>query len=904
MVGPVRDRKQSMSRKSLTVQDDVQDGTDATSASIHRRRIGLVDPSFYIIGVGASAGGLEAIRQLIGQAAPVFPHTFVIIQHLSPDHKSLMTEILSRETDLEVEEVTDDAPVEPGKIYLIPPRSNIVIQGTIDDTQPDKKDSLLGLKKGLRFSLIASQPRPQLNLPIDLFFHSLAEAVGDRGIGIVLSGTGTDGSRGLRSIKDRDGFVIVQDPDTADFDGMPTAALATKLVDLVAPPDAMISELQRYIALREEGIFDIDGLFRGNEAAFEGLIEKVSITASIDFSDYKSPTLKRRIARRIGLTNAGTVAKYMEYVADNPQELSILHREFLIGVTNFFRDLPAWNAIRDEIAEKLFAEGDTTQPVKIWSVGCSTGEEAYTIGFLLEEYRRKYDIERDFKIFASDVNADAIKSAKEGIYPSSVFEEIPEQYRNDHYIRYFGGTFKIASVITNKIIFREHNVLEEAPYINTDLVVCRNFLIYLGADMQAKTVSLFSFSLRKGGYLFLGAAENMSHRTTRFVDEIATLRIFKNIGSRSAIVDTQKLRYPGKHAAPLPRLRRLAAREAQRAQTTIGATLGSVLRCVDGGVFVIDESGNITETFGDYRAFVDFPDEAFSANIFDLVHDRLKSSLSLLLRQAESEGRAQSLGAKCTFGDRIDEIDVFVERAEIETVAPIYTVVLRKTREVALSSVDQPKWPSNAPEVDQALVAKLESEVEALREMLKLTSEDLGISNEELQTANEELTVSNEELQANNEEMQSINEELHTVNSENSEKIVLLETANADIDDLLSTAELAVVLLESDLTIRRFNEAFLRYFDLNEADIGRKLSSFASKFEPNGLDLLVEDTHNALLGKTETERELRLTTGDWALSRTRPLKGTESQGNAGVAVTILDITELKSLRAAAVSAKE
>ncbi|MGB0904509.1 MAG: chemotaxis protein CheB, partial [Mangrovicoccus sp.] len=322
--------------------------TDETAPQ--RRKLGQVDKSFYIIGVGASAGGLDAIKQLIGQAGPDFPHTFVIIQHISPDYKSLMPEILARDTKLTVSEVSDDMEVRPGHIYLIPPRSNVVIQGTEDDTSAELEPEITGFS-GLKFSLVEPSPRPKLNLPIDLFFHSLAEAVGARSIAIILSGTGTDGSRGLRAVKDRDGFVMVQDPESAAFDGMPMAAIGTKLVDVVTTPDAMLPEIQRFLALREDGIINPDKLFHNADTEFHQLMSAVAREADLDFSLYKEPTLKRRIARRIGLKKFSTVAEYLEYVNETPSELSILHREFLVGVTNFFRDLPAWTYLEENVLE-------------------------------------------------------------------------------------------------------------------------------------------------------------------------------------------------------------------------------------------------------------------------------------------------------------------------------------------------------------------------------------------------------------------------------------------------------------------------------------------------------------------------------------------------------------------------
>ncbi|MBF9036782.1 PAS domain-containing protein [Rhodobacterales bacterium HKCCE2091] len=868
---------------------------DATSPV--RRALGTVDPSFYIIGVGASAGGLEAIKQLIGQAPEGFPHSFVIIQHISPDYKSLMSEILSRETPLPVREVDDDMAVEPGHIYLIPPKSNVVIQGTVDDTQPETDKIGTAPALGLRFSLVAPVPRPQLNLPIDLFFHSLAEAVGDRAIAIILSGTGTDGSRGLRAIKDRDGFVMVQEPATANFDGMPLAAIATKIVDLVTTPDAMISELQRYIAMREDGVINVETLFKGADAEFRELLALISDKADIDFLQYKEPTLKRRIARRIAINHFGSVREYLAYARQRPHELAVLHREFLVGVTNFFRDLPSWSTLREHVIPRLFKEGEQSEMVKIWSVGCSTGEEAYTIAMLMESYRREHDLKRDFRVFATDVNADAIRSAKEGVYPESVIEELPSEFRTADYVSFHAGTFHIAKAIRSRVIFTEHNALEDPPYINTDLITCRNLLIYLSSDIQKKVLSLFAFSMRQNGFLFLGAAEHVARQSSSFETEQGSARIYRNARKpqrgmiRSTVDQAHAL------TMPMPRGRRLASREQSRSNAAFAGVIRSVLDQMNGCVFVIDDSGQILETFGDYRAYVGLPEQAFSANIYDLVHNRLKSAISLQMRRAETEGTGEMKGIKCPVEDRIDLIDVHCSRVEWEPHPSTFTLTLRRSDELHL----RPSDPDGAarfqedPEGVDSTIARLESEIESLQEMLSVTAEDLGVSNEELQTTNEELTVSNEELQANNEEMQSINEELHTVNAENAEKIQQLEAANADIENLLDTADLAIVLLDDELLIRRYNTAFTRYVELTRSDIGRSLSNFASNIAAQDFPMVLDDAERARDLGHEERRDIRCKDGTFAVVRTRPYK-TGDGDIFGVVISLMDTTRQQQLQ--------
>ncbi|MEM0945508.1 MAG: chemotaxis protein CheB, partial [Pseudomonadota bacterium] len=346
-----------------------------------------MDKSFYLIGVGASAGGLDAIKQLISQVPPNFTHSLVIVQHISPDYKSLMSEILGRETLLSVVEVADDMPVEPGHIYLIPPRSNLVIQGTAADSgaRLDPTNGK-GPGRGLRFSLVQPTPRPALNLPIDVFLTSLSEAVGDRAIAVVLSGSGSDGSRGLRTIKDREGFVLVQDPETAAFDGMPRSAMATGIVDMTLAPDAMIGEIWRYIEMRERGIDSVDRVFTDVGQEFSELLKLVSDKADIDFSLYKSPTLKRRVARRMALKGQDTLKSYLSLLNTDKTELNVLHREFLVGVTNFFRDRPVWDALEEIALPVLFKRDKDAGPVRVWSVGCSTGEEAYTLAMLLQKF--------------------------------------------------------------------------------------------------------------------------------------------------------------------------------------------------------------------------------------------------------------------------------------------------------------------------------------------------------------------------------------------------------------------------------------------------------------------------------------------------------------------------------------
>lgn len=857
------------------------------------RSIGKVDQSFYLIGVGASAGGLDAIKQMISQVQPGFQHSLVIVQHISPDYKSLMSEILGRETSLPVHEVTDNMAVEAGHIYLIPPRSNIVIQGTKADNAALLSQGADGeAYPGLRFSLVEQTPRPGLNLPIDVFFHSLAEAVTDRAIAVILSGSGSDGSRGLRAVKDREGLVLVQDPNIAAFDGMPRSAIATGITDMVLSPDQMVGEINRYLEMREKGIDSVDRIFSSSSDAFSELLEMVSAKAEIDFSLYKEPTLKRRAARRMALRGYTDLNGYLEHLRTDSTELNVLYREFLVGVTNFFRDLPVWRNLQGTVLPALFKDGHEKEPVRVWSVGCSTGEEAYTIAMLLEEFRAENDIKRDFRIFATDVNENSINAAKQAIYPDSVREEIPEAYLNRGYLSFQSGTFTVAPLIRNKVVFSVHNVIEDAPFTRTDMIVCRNLLIYLSPDVQAKIMTHFSFSLRQNGFLQLGAAETPGQHGGMFDAVTHKTRTYTNTRQVTRVQRRGDLsmEFPLTHA--LPRSRRMAARSHLP-----GEDLAALLKMsLDDGqacICIVDETGKVIRTFGDHSRILNIPTSGFSASMLELVDDRLRSSIALVMRRAETEGSAEKSGVRIVEDENVGIIDITCRKIPWEAQALAYAITMRHRSEVAAATGGMPS--SEAPNMPaQAYIQHLESEVQSLQDMLSATAEDLGASNEELQTTNEELIASNEELQANNEETQSINEELHTLNAENAEKISELESATGDINNLLATADLGVLVMDDDLCIRQFSAGVFRYVSLETADIGRPLTNFALNFEPDSLTRLMDDIGLSRDSGDENTRELRAREGGYVFCRVRPYRNVHGD-RKGVVVSLQDITEMKLL---------
>jgi two-component system CheB/CheR fusion protein len=868
--------------------------------------LGQVDTSFFIIGVGASAGGLDAIKHMIREIPPDFPHTLVIVQHMSPDYKSLMAELLSRETTLSVCEVENGMEVQPRHIYLIPPKSNLIIQGT------EPADSSLRLEAeadgavrakprrqanvGLRFALIEQSPRPTLNLPIDIFFQSLADAVGDRAVAVVLSGTGSDGSRGLRAVKDAEGFVLVQDPSTAAFDGMPVAAVATKIVDVIAPAGAIVGELDRFFRLRLKDAPDVEQMLDAAPATLEDLLRLASESAEIDFSKYKSPTLKRRIARRMGLIGMTSLDDYVEMVRKDGGERARLHREFLVGVTDFFRDRPVWEYLSQGVLEDLFARGDPQTPLKVWSVGCSTGEEAYSVAMLLEDYRHRHGLTRDFKVLATDVSQGALKVAKAGIYSDRSLQDIPEDFRHS-FISYHGGTLSVSPAIRRKVIFSAHNVIDDTPYVNTDLILCRNVLIYLAPQVQARVLALFSFSLLPGAVLVLGASESIDRAADRFAPIDGRLRIYRNVRTRDHTALGARTRSEFFPPSYVPnRMRRIAARSTgEQSERSLSAIRGA-LESVDLVVLIVTESFEILETFGDYLGFLSMPEAAFSANLLDLAPERLRSAVAMLVRSAANDGAAEQHGVKSPRGAGFDVINLFCKRVEWDAGAVAYAVTLQRQAVITPTARDaDADVVIDAGEDRSRYVLELETELEEVRSVLGASLEDLAVTNEELQTSNEELMASNEELQATNEELQSVNEELHTVNAENNERIDDLELAKSDIENILENTHVATMLLDSELRIRRFSSSFKQLFDVDARDHGRPLSSFASMFAYPERQQLLDDAAEVLGSGNEREHEVRAPTGEWYMARSRPFR-TNAGGVDGVVMTLYDITQVKALQ--------
>ncbi|MEM0944062.1 MAG: CheR family methyltransferase, partial [Pseudomonadota bacterium] len=574
-------------------------------------------------------------------------------------------------------------------------------------------------------------------------------------------------------------------------------------------------------------------------------------------------------------------------------ELNVLHREFLVGVTNFFRDRPVWDALEEIALPVLFKRDKDAGPVRVWSVGCSTGEEAYTLAMLMQKFCSENELDRDFRIYATDVNETAIEAAKQGIYPDSVREEIPPLMLERGYLTFQSGTFKVAPALRNKVFFAAHNVIDDAPYTRTDLIVCRNLLIYLSPDVQAKVMAHFAFSLRKGGYLMLGAAEGPGQHGGYFDAVAHKPRIYRN----TRLLDATAKRGDLSSDFPvadrfMPRTRRMSARA-----NSPGADLAQLFQDTmleDGAcVCVVDDQHKVLRTFGDHKAFLQMPSGGFTAHITELVEDRLRSAVTLVLRRAETEGKAEKHGLRLVDGEQISQVELSCRKMSWEAQSVAYAVKFRQQVEVVRKAIE-PSESEREEVPNSAYVQHLESEVQSLQDMLSATAQDLGASNEELQTTNEELIASNEELQANNEETQSINEELHTLNAENADKIAELEAATADISNLLATADLGVLVLDHSFSIRQYSVGMTRHVELEPSDIGRPIANFALALEPDATVQLMDDARLARDMGDEFVRDLRTSDGGWVFARVRPYRNAKGESR-GVVIALQDITTMKLL---------
>ena len=831
-----------------------------------------IAPDFYVVGIGASAGGLEALEKFFSNTPTDSNLAYVVIQHLSPDYKSLMADLLSKRTELPVLVAEDGMPVEPNHVYLITPKQSITIFH--------------------RKLFLTERESGQLYLPIDIFFHSLAQDLEDKAIGVILSGTGSDGARGLRAIKENGGLVIVQDEKTAKFDGMPRSAIATNLVDYILSPENMAREMVNYIqhpclvsdpAIKRFIPHDDDSLSK--------VFALLRTSSGVDFTYYKQNTMTRRIERRMGIKQFDKLSDYLYFMYQTPAEVNTLYREFLIGVTRFFRDTEAFEEVKKVVIPSIFASKHRGDSIRVWVTACSTGEEAYSIAILLTEYMETTGHHMDVKVFATDLDKNALEFAGKGVYPESIAEDVSPDYLQNYFVK-SGESYVVARRVREMVIFAQQNIITDPPFSKVDLISCRNVLIYLQPVLQKKVISAFQFALNPDGFLFLGTSETIGDSEDFFQNRHVKWKIYQYKGGfRPSLEDNRLGRMP------------LAAQPSLGRRYSHNPVVRDDLRIMEGiqrGVIeaflhptvVVDENQDVIYIAGDMDAYLRVSSGGlFTANILKQAREGLSVPLSTAIHKVFKD--QQDVNYKnIRLGDSVEanlvdiRIKPFVEPASRQKMAIIQFIPSSQSS----SSVGQ----NTAQTFDvnagaQQRIQDLEHELQFTRESLQATVEELETSNEELQATNEELFAANEELQSTNEELHSVNEELITVNAEYHAKIQELTKLNEDINNLLSSADVGTIFLDRDLRIRLFTPSAQHEIHLLDQDIGHPISHITHKIVDCDL---AHNSQQVLKTLASLEMEAQNENGRWYQIKFLPYY-TLQQQVGGVVITLMDITAFK-----------
>ena len=829
--------------------------------------------NFPIVGIGASAGGLEALEQFLRHVPQGSGMAFVIIQHLDPTHKGIMPELLQRTTGMEVFQVRDRMEVKPNCVYVIPPNKDMtILHGALHLFEP-------------------SAPRG-LRLPIDFFLRSLAADRQEYSIGVILSGMGSDGTMGLRAIKEKAGVALVQDPTSAKFDSMPRSAIDAGLADLVAPVEELPGKIINYfnktrIIPKSEPILEIK-----DQSALEKVFILLRAKTGHDFSLYKKTTVYRRIERRMGLHQISRISGYVRYLQENSQEVELLFKELLIGVTSFFRDPAAWEHLQGEAIPSLLADRPTGGVLRAWSTGCSTGEEAYSLAMVFKEALDQVKPTAGFmlQIFATDLDRDAIDRARQGIYPASITADVSPERLNRFFVKEETG-YRAGKEIREMITFATQNVIMDPPFTKLDILICRNLLIYLAPDLQKKLLPLFHYSLNPGGVLFLGSAESVSTFTELFAPLNIKSRIFQR---RDSVLPAGQISFPPSFVpvqTGVPKELPMVKPEVNL-QSLADQVL---LQRFSPPAVLVTATGDILYISGRTGKYLEPAAGKANWNIFAMAREGLRFDLGnafqkALRHQEMITVKSNTIGT--TGNPQIVEITVQVitePEALHGTVMVVFTdVATPLTKKAPRRSRTAPAGSARVLELEQELL-QLHEALQTTREEMQSSQEELKSTNEEMQSANEELQSTNEEVTTSKEEMQSLNEELQTVNAEQQSKMDELSRMHNDMRNLLNSTEIVTVFLDNKLHIRRFTTGANKLFKLLPGDVGRPLSDITS-------DLLypemTEEAQEVLRSLVFSEKQITTTDGRWFSVRIMPYR-TMADVIDGVVITFSDISAAK-----------
>ncbi len=835
--------------------------------------------TFPIVGIGASAGGLEAFTKLLEHLSPDTGMAYVLVQHLAPAKDSILSELLSKRTSMPVREVEDGMPVEPDHVYVIPPNTFMtVFHGTL--------------------RLLPRPESPVQHMPVDSFFRSLAEDQGQNAVGIILSGTGSDGSLGIRAIKAEGGIVLAQDEQSAKYNGMPKSAGATGVVDYVLPPEKIAAELVR-ISRHPAMTFHADMKSGPHVTAREPDLNKIFMllrtATGVDFTYYKHSTILRRIHRRMLLHRMDVLEQYVRYLQETPAEAEILYQDVLINVTSFFRDPEAFNALKNAVFPRIFENRSSDMPIRVWVPACSTGEEVYSLAICFSEFCEERGISHPVQFFASDIDDAAIDKARQGVYPDNIAQDVsPERLR-----RFFTVTaqgYQISKTIREQCVFARQNLIKDPPFSKMDLISCRNLLIYFGPMLQKKALPVLHYALNPSGYLVLGRSESIGEFSALFSLVDKKNRIYsKKTAATQLHFDQDRSRF-----RDMTELRKKAEAHGAGGPDIQKAADSIILNRYSPAGLVINEDMDILQFRGNVSPYLKPQPGKASLNLMKMAGESLAMELRVLIRQAAGKDvPVRKQGIKVRNNNVVATINIevvaFKARDSRERhFLVIFEDTLAATGRVALKPGKAPaKTKGRSPE-NQAGPLALElaatqqhlksviSEYEASTEELKALNEEVQSSNEELQSINEELETSREELQSTNEELNTVNDELRSRNEE-------ITQSNNDLLNVLSGVEIPILLIGNKLQIRRFNASAAKAMNLIPGDIGRPISDIRTNINVPDLDQMILAVIDSL---TVSTQEIQNQQGRWYSMTIRPYKTTDNR-IAGALVTLEDINELK-----------
>ena len=835
------------------------------------------------MGLGASAGGLEALEQFFHRVPATSGLGFVVVQHLDPTHKGMLVELLQRATTMRVVQAKDRMKVEPNRVYVIPPNKD------------------LALRQGALRLLVPAAPRG-LRLPIDFFFRSLAADQHERCAGVILSGMGSDGTLGLAAIKEQGGAVFVQAPASAKFDAMPRSAIDAGLADIVAPIEVVADQVVAYCARARSGTHPEVALGGKAESALERVYSLLQSRTGHDFSQYKRSTVYRRIERRMGLHQITHIAGYVSHLQDSPQETTLLFKELLIGVTRFFRDSDVWDVLVARAIPALLAERQAGGVLRAWVPGCSSGEEAYSLAMVFHEALEQTRAARSvaLQIFATDLDKDAIERARAGVYPANIAGDVSAERLRRFFVQE-DGAFRVIPRIRETVVFATQNIIMDPPFTKLDILSCRNLLIYLEPALQKKLLPLFHYSLNPAGVLVLGSAESLGMAADRFAVLDAKARVFRRLEAakgRGPVEFPASFRSRPSIGAEAP----LAAPPGPPTANLQALCEQLLLERYAAPAVLTNDEGDILYVSGRTGAYLEPSAGKANWNIHAMAREGLRYELQTAFHKAVRE-RHGALKTRARVlhdgGERVVEITVEPQR-ETGALRGLVLVVFTESARLeaiaetpAVARPDKRLRPSTATQKLTMALREARQDAQSTREQMQTSQEELQSANEELQSANEELQSTNEELTTSKEEMQSMNEELQTLNHELQAKLDELTRANDDVRNLLDSTDIATLFLDANLKVRRFTAQTKQIIQLIAGDVGRPVTDLASALV---YPSLANDALEVLQTLVFKENQVTTHDGRWFSVRIMPYRTIDNRID-GVVITFADITAAKTLEA-------